>query len=104
MTQKGLFDEPEKYDRGAARRSDPDTSKAAAKSTNASRLEGIVLKYLRSIKPFGATSREISEKVHIDFVSICPRLRPMERKGLVKDSGRRADNPSGKKAIVWVAI
>jgi predicted ArsR family transcriptional regulator len=34
-------------------------------------------------------------------LSIRPRLSELAKKGLIEDSGRRAVNASGKRAIVW---
>lgn len=96
--QASLFDNAEV---GRARHRDPDTAKAAAKSTDATRLEGLVLEELRKAEPDGLTTEELADRLGISLVSVSPRLRPLVNKGRVIDSGGRRRNRSGKKAIVW---
>jgi DNA-binding transcriptional ArsR family regulator len=83
---------------GLARKVDPETSKAAAKSVAATDLESLVLATLRS-EPL--TTHEISRALGIELVSISPRTAPLLRKGLIEDSGLRREGPSGRKSIVW---
>jgi hypothetical protein len=39
----------------------------------------------------------------MDRWSIQPRTSELKRKGLIRDSGQRRPNCTGKKAIVWTA-
>jgi uncharacterized membrane protein len=98
-TQPNLFDDA---NRGSARRADPETAKAAAKSIDATDLEQTVLNALRIIGARGATTEELASDLNLPLVTISPRLAPLVRKNLVKDSGRRGTNASGRKAILWV--
>jgi hypothetical protein len=88
---------------GAARRSDPDTSKDAAAETRAQRLERIVLDALRKSED-GLTSEECAAVTQLSLVTVSPRMRPLVRKGKIYESKDRRLNPSGKKAIVWKVI
>ena len=95
MIQQKLFEKSP--DPGRARRADPPTAKAAAKSVNSTELETIVLDMLR----VPATTHEIADSTGIALVSISPRMAPLVKKGLVQDSGLRREGPSGRKSIVW---
>jgi hypothetical protein len=39
----------------------------------------------------------------MDRWSIQPRTTELKRKGLIRDSGQRRPNSTGKQAIVWIA-
>jgi predicted transcriptional regulator len=84
---------------GAYRKEDPDTSVKAAISLNASRLEGLVHEILR-VSGDGLTSHEIAGGLSMNLVTVSPRLRPLVRKGLVRDSGNKRQTPSGRYAII----
>lgn len=83
--------------RALARRTDPDTSRAAAAKVGTAILESIVLQHLRRQGP--ATTLEIAERTGIDRVSISPRLRPLANRGLVRESGQRRGG-----GIVWQVL
>jgi len=85
-----------------ARRTDPDTSHIAAVTVDANRLEGFVLSILGQY-PDGLTTREISTLLHSDMVSISPRMKPLEKKGLVERTAERR-GLSGRRSIVWRSI
>ena len=87
---------------GLARSSDPETSHAAARGVNATKLERLFLKALRGVKE-GGTADEIAEYLDRPLNTISPRTRPLVNKGLIKDSGERRATRSGRKAIVWTA-
>lgn len=87
--------------RGAYRRVDPGTSRAAAASIDATTLESIVVDTLRRLG--GATTYEIAAVTHLSLVTISPRLRPLVRKGLVRDSGLTRAGDTGRRRIVWEA-
>lgn len=70
-----------------ARASDPETSHEAAASVNVAALEAKVLKVLRaSGEP--KSSHQIAALLGLELVSISPRLKPLEERGLVKRAGR----------------
>lgn len=85
-----------------ARCTDPVTSHRAAATVDTSALEDIVLGYLRE-RLGGATSYEIASVLRMSLVTVSPRLRPLVKKGLVVDSGRKECGESGRSRIVWVA-
>jgi hypothetical protein len=96
MTQASLFDNPEV---GRARRADPDTAKAAARTVSVSDLESKVLETLRRFG--GMTTHELAEYLDLSLVSISPRMAPLRSKRFVVDSGERRKGPSGVRSIVW---
>ena len=52
---------------------------------------------------YGLTAEEAAGILHMDRVSVQPRLSELKALGLVKDSGLRRINPSSRKrAVVWV--
>jgi hypothetical protein len=95
--QQTLFPEKEF---GAARRTDPETSKAAAKSVDATDLESQVYGALWTPR----TAHEIAEKLGLPLNTVSPRTAPLQRKGFIKDSGARREGPSGRKSIVWERV
>lgn len=80
--QRSLFDLP---DPGAARHSDPETSKVAARAINASALEGRVVTFLKTHGP--AILDEICAGLPEEKVSVSPRLAPLERAGYITRTG-----------------
>lgn len=94
-----LFGNGEEY----ARRQDPDTSHAAAKSVRgkeANRLESLIVGVLKRY-PAGLTSHEIVELTGLTWNTATPRIAPLVRKGFVLDSGKRRKGPTNKNCIVW---
>lgn len=84
-----------------ARSTDPETAHDAANQTrgsNAARLSGLVLTALAARGP--STSEELASYLGESLVSVSPRLRPLARKGLVVEDGKRK-TASGSSAIVW---
>lgn len=71
-----------------ARTTDPQTSKDAAQRVNAAELEARVLAVLR-VAPEGKTSHEIAAVLDRPLVSVSPRMKPLESRGLVVRDGRR---------------
>ena len=78
-----------------ARRTAPDTSHVAALTVDANRLEGVVVSVVRD-RPRGCTVKEISAILDIEVVSISPRMKPLEGKGLIERTAERRD-----RSIVW---
>ena len=77
-----------------ARASDPDTSHDAAASVNVARAEGRVLDCLRVVGK--ANNNEIAEYLGCRVNASSPRIAPLCRKGLVRNSGLRRN-----RQIVW---
>lgn len=92
----------DEHEHGLARTKDPDTSHAAARGVDATKLQGMVLYAMRE---WGSmTASEISERLEISLQSITPRMRPLAEKGLIRDSGERRMTPRGRKSIVWEIV
>jgi hypothetical protein len=89
-----------------ARSYDPETSHEAARHVrkhSASAMEAKVLRVLRA-HPGGLTTHEIVRLTGIPWNTISPRLAPLVRKMMVRDSGKRRKGPTGRSCIVWEAI
>jgi hypothetical protein len=86
--------------RAAARNSDPSTSHKAASVVNTQRLEGVVLNCLSQV-PIGLTTHEIEQVSGESLVSVSPRMKPLETRGLVERCGKRV--PAGQRvpSIIW---
>lgn len=89
-----------------ARSTDPTTASDAAETVSVAKAEMLVLERLRSKRLLerGATSDEMAKMTGIDRVTVSPRFRPLERKGLICDSGERRRGQSGRYSIVWKAL
>lgn len=81
-------------DYAKARRRDPQTSHDAAAKVDVTQGESLVIEALTRFGPMN--TREIASKIGRPRENISSRLRPLERKGVVKDSGERCGN-----SIVW---
>lgn len=84
-----------------ARATDPETAHRAAtreRGRRAAELEAIVIRALELLGE--ATSQEVADFTGERLVSVSPRFRPLARKGVVEERGKRR-NPSGSPAIVW---
>jgi predicted ArsR family transcriptional regulator len=86
-----------------ARSSDPTTSHQAAFEFDAkvTAIEQRILDELRGLGRGGLTSHALAAVLGLELVTVSPRLRPLVTKGLVRDSGRRAESPSGRARIIW---
>jgi predicted ArsR family transcriptional regulator len=86
-----------------SRVNDPSTSFEAAASIEGRlpELEAIVLEELRKRGDDGATSHELAAALELSLVTVSPRLKPLQSKGLVIDSGFKRTGESGRKSIVW---
>lgn len=93
--------QPSLFDHAYARRSDPETSHAAAALTDANKLEALVCATLASYGPL--TAHEIADKTGVPLVSISPRMKPLASQGrIVRTNIRRLTRPNGKAtATVW---
>ena len=72
-----------------ARKTDPQTSKEAAKTVDVNKMEQLVLDVIKSF-PNGCISQEVeSALAQYRASSITPRYRPLMKKGLIVDTGFR---------------
>ena len=88
-----------------ARSTDPITAHFAADRLDRDTLtdmESTVLAALRSA-PGGLTTTEIADRTNLSLVSVSPRMRPLIRKGRIRDSGRtRIPDGHRQPSIVWM--
>ena len=82
-----------------------ETSIAAAEALapKLGRLQRMTEATIREASWFGSTADETAARLEMDRWSIQPRISELRRKGLIRDSGRRRRNVTGKAAIVWIA-
>ena len=82
-----------------------DTSIAAANALapKLGRLQRMAEDAIRDAGWLGLTADELAVKLNMDRWSIQPRTSELKRKGLIRDSGQRRPNCTGKMAIVWTA-
>lgn len=50
----------------------------------------------------GLTDEQIGQQIRMGGNTVRPRRVELVEKGLVRDSGRRRETGSGRKAVVWV--
>ena len=81
-----------------------DTSIAAANglAPKLGRLQRMAETAIRNAGLFGLTADELAARLEMDRYSIQPRTSELKRKGLIRDSGQRRPNNTGKLAIVWI--
>lgn len=87
-----------------ARVTDPPTSHEAAESVRGDRatyLEKLVVKDLKENGP--STTWEISGRTETNWSSIGPRMKPLEKKGLVRKTDKKRLSPNGRNCIVYEA-
>ena len=82
-----------------------DTSIAAANALapKLGRLQRLAENAIRKAGQYGLTADELAARLGMDRWSIQPRTSELRRKGLIRDSGLRRPNATGKQAIVWIA-
>lgn len=82
----------------------PDTQREAWDSIQetlpTSRLE--VFKHIACFGAFGVTTMMVASRLGWPINCVSGRITELAKSGLIKDSGRRGINHSGKKAILWV--
>lgn len=83
-------------------RSHQPTSAAALASIDASALERVVLKVLYQF-PDGLTVDETCARADYRRYSLQPRFTSLKDRGVIRDTGLRRQNESGRNAIVWRA-
>lgn len=81
-----------------------DTSMAAADdiAPKLGRLQRMAERAIRDMGDHGLTADELAARLEMDRYSIQPRTSELKRKGLIRDSGQRRPNATGKLAIVWI--
>lgn len=84
-----------------ARTTDPVTSHIAGAQLSRAGIEEAILDILLG---GSLTSHEISTLTGVPYVTISPRLRPLERRGKIHEAGTRRNRESGKAAIVWALM
>ena len=67
------------------------------------RLQRMAESAIRDVGAQGLTADELAAQLEMDRWSIQPRTSELKRKGLIRDSGQRRPNSTGKLAIVWIA-
>lgn len=82
-----------------------DTSRAAADAIapDLNDLQALVLAAIEGEGEQGMTTNECARFLSMSKDTVQPRTSELRALGLIKDSGRRRPNDSGRKAIVWVA-
>lgn len=82
-----------------------DTSIAAADAIvpKLGRLQRMAEVAIRDAGLHGLTADELAARLDMERWSIQPRTSELKRKGIIRDSGQRRPNCSGKLAIVWIA-
>ena len=65
-------------------------------------LQKIVRAVIAAAGTWGATGDEVAAKLGWERYSVRPRTAELRKTGMIRDSGRRRTNTSGRAAIVWV--
>jgi hypothetical protein len=65
--------------------------------------EARFLQLIRWSEDYGYTLSELAFTTGVLLQSACGTRLALEKKGLIKDSGKRRKTPTGRNAIVWVA-
>lgn len=83
-----------------------DTSIAASEALapKLGRLQQFVLNAIRDAGPNGHTADELAAVLNLSRSTVQPRTSELRRKRMIQDSGRRRQNATGKRAIVWIII
>lgn len=99
MSQSNLFGPSPIYPIDAGWKEPASTSAQAAQAIDARTLQGLVLGALRTFGPL--TADEIADGLHLDRLSIRPRLSELYALGKVEKTMQTRANASGKAARVW---
>lgn len=67
------------------------------------RLQRLALAAIREAGWLGLTADELASRLNMERYTVQPRTTELKLKRLIRDSGQRRANSTGKKAIVWVA-
>lgn len=87
-----------------ARRSDPETAHQVAFTFDAvaETIQQRILAELKGLGRGGMTTHALAAVLGLELVTVSPRMKPLVTAGLVRDSGRRSESPSGRPRIIWV--
>lgn len=83
----------------------PDTSRQAGIAVTkmlGKKLRAKIYYYLKAYGP--KTNEELSEDLHIKYITVTPRISELVELKLVLDSGQRRKTSGGRDAIVWKAV
>mgnify|MGYP002625773107 FL=1 len=89
--------------KGLARTHDPKTSWEAAEKVDTNRLEGIVLRAIKSSGRKGAIHDDVYAKLELHNIresSITPRYKQLENKGLIYRDGTTRKGSMGRSQLV----
>lgn len=86
------------------RQTDTSVAAAVAIAPKVPELRARVLAELLQRGRRGATDHELCAALGLIKDTVAPRRTELRDDGLVVDSGRRRRTPSGRSAIVWVAV
>lgn len=75
---------------------------ADAMAPKLGRLQRMAESAIRDAGDHGLTADELAARLDMDRWSIQPRTSELKCKGLIRDSGQRRRNSTGKLAIVWI--
>ena len=83
-----------------------DTSIAAAVdiAPHLGRLQKLAYAAIKAADFVGLTTDELAAQLNVDRCTIQPRTSELKLRRMIRDSGLRRKNASGKRAIVWVAL
>lgn len=81
-----------------ARKTDPETSKEAARRVDTSNVETLVLLAVQRTGKRGATTKELEKSLGVDRVTISPRMKPLARKHLIRQTLEKREG-----CFVWVS-
>jgi hypothetical protein len=82
---------------------DTSVEAAVAIAPKLGRLQGLAEEAIRNAGRYGLTTEELAARLEMDRWSIQPRTTELLRKGIVRDSGLRRPNVTGRRSIVWIA-
>lgn len=82
---------------------DTSVSAANAIAPNLGRLQRMAQSAICDAGARGLTADELAARLEMDRWSIQPRTSELRRTGIIRDSGQRRPNATGKLAIVWIA-
>ncbi len=85
---------------GLSRKTDPKTSHDAGNSIEVTEREFEVLKTMRQRRR-ALTTVEISEFSGIPLWTVSPRMKPLEKKGLVQRAGTKRNEISNRNMTTW---
>jgi hypothetical protein len=96
--------EPRQYPDAPGFKGTAETGREAAEAIapKCGRLQRLTLQAIIAAGPAGRTADEAAERCGMDRWSIQPRVSELKAKGLIKDSGLRRPNVTGRNAVVWV--